>query len=325
MFPIDSKDLMRARDLLWNGDVVGMPTETVYGLAASIESEAGIRKIFSLKERPFFDPLIVHVSSLKEAQSLTSHWSPLADFIARVFWPGPLTLILPKADHVNPLITSGLPSVGIRYPAHPLTIELIRATGHPLAAPSANKFGRTSPSQASHVRAEFAGTDLFVLDGGVCDVGIESTVLRVVQDANEQRLEILRPGAITASLLQNALSKWEGKVEVSSLTSEASPGHLQHHYMPNIPLLILRNNSASIEQLGRLNLTKKSRGRELQLSDDAVQAARELYSEMREASAKGVDYLFVKKTPERLNEDWIAIWDRLTRAASLDLSGSVHE
>jgi L-threonylcarbamoyladenylate synthase len=173
MMPIDTSELLKARDRLVAGDVVAIPTETVYGLAASIDSEKGLRRIFSLKERPFFDPLIVHVASLKEASSLVRDWPPIADFIGRYFWPGPLTLVLPKAERVNSLITSGLDTVAVRYPSHPLTLDLIRLVGTPLAAPSANKFGKTSPSRALHVKSEFPGTDLLILDGGECEIGVE--------------------------------------------------------------------------------------------------------------------------------------------------------
>ncbi|HRO65991.1 MAG TPA: L-threonylcarbamoyladenylate synthase, partial [Pseudobdellovibrionaceae bacterium] len=141
-------DLEKAVDLLSKEGVVGMPTETVYGLAARIDRPEGIRRIFSTKERPFFDPLIVHVSSFNQAKTLTTRWSKAAAVLAETFWPGPLTLVLPKADQVNPLITSGLESVGLRMPKHPLALQLITRADCPLAAPSANKFGRTSLTAA---------------------------------------------------------------------------------------------------------------------------------------------------------------------------------
>ncbi len=181
-----------AIDILKNGGVVAMPTETVYGLAGDVEQETAIKKIFSTKERPFFDPLIVHISSIEQAKKLTTQWDETCEKLAESFWPGPLTLILPKSDLVNPLITSGLNSVGLRWPNHALAMELISNFNLGLAAPSANKFKKTSPTSKEHVEAEF-GNNVFVLDGGKCEVGIESTVAGVFKD----RIEIYRPGMIS--------------------------------------------------------------------------------------------------------------------------------
>ena len=142
------QELERAKAELEAGGVVALPTETVYGLAASIFSEEGIRRIFAIKERPFFDPLIVHVSDLEQIKQVISEWPPLADYLARAFWPGPLTMVLPKHPGVNPLITSGLDTVGVRMPAHPIARQLIEKCGFPLAAPSANKFGKTKIGRA---------------------------------------------------------------------------------------------------------------------------------------------------------------------------------
>lgn len=315
-FVIDSAELMNARDLLLKGDVVAMPTETVYGLAAGIESEAGLKKIFALKERPFFDPLIVHVASFEQARSVTSEFPPVADFLARWFWPGPLTLVLPKASHVNSLITSGLETVGVRYPAHPLALDLIRLTGQPLAAPSANRFGRTSPSSAAHVRAEFPESDLLIVDGGPCQVGLESTVISFAPG----EIRILRPGGVTEEDLQAALLRWNGDVKIVRAQSNESPGHVKHHYMPSVPVAIV-NARPTKELLAQIatDLKMKSvptQARELDLPDDAASAARRLYARMREVAETGADLLYVIETPERTGGLWSALWDRLTRAAS---------
>jgi L-threonylcarbamoyladenylate synthase len=326
MMPLDTTSLLNARDRLIGGDVVAIPTETVYGLAASIESESGLRRVFSLKERPFFDPLIVHVASFKEAATVVRDWPPLADFLARTFWPGPLTLVLPKSERVNPLITSGLDTVAVRMPAHPLTTDLIRLVGAPLAAPSANKFGRTSPSRAEHVRAEFPNDLLLILDGGACTIGVESTVIAFAKSADgNDEIRILRPGGVTEEMLREALQKWSGEVTIKRESSEASPGHLKHHYMPSIPLVITSGDEQLSEADRRriqmeLGLATLRAPLELKLSNDAALAARELYSEMRRLSEEGGDLLFVRKTTERSGGLWQAIWDRLGRAASLDLS-----
>ncbi len=310
-------DLDRAVLALRGNEVIGLPTETVYGLAASIESEEGLKKIFEIKERPFFDPLIVHVSTFKQAQNLTTNWSPLADYLARKFWPGPLTLILPKAKHVNPLITSGLDTVGIRMPAHDLALEIIKRLGHPVAAPSANKFTKTSPSRPEHVRDAFP--NVLTIDGGPCEVGVESTVIRV----SDELIEVLRPGAVTQEALSNELKKWGQPVQIVRSISQASPGHLEHHYMPDIPLVIL--TEAALKQSWLKEVEGKldksfSQPKKLNLSSEARLAARELYNEMRVTAESGADLIYVVKTETLAGGFWDAIWDRLTRAATLDLS-----
>lgn len=320
----DKFELSKARDLLKKGEVVAIPTETVYGLAASIDSVEGLEKVFALKERPFFDPLIVHVASFKQAKSLVDDWPPLADFLARTFWPGPLTLVLPKAAHVNPLITSGLETVAIRMPSHPLALELLELAG-PLAAPSANKFGRTSPTRAEHVESEFPDAELLILDGGECDVGVESTVAAVDASGDFDAIRVLRPGGVTEEMLSRALERWARKVEITRDSSQASPGQLKHHYMPKIPLVIVRSQEPeSLSAETRLKIQNQL-GRpakkpiELDLSDDARLAARELYSEMRRLAESGADCIFVRAR-ESTHGYWAAIWDRLSRAASLNLA-----
>jgi L-threonylcarbamoyladenylate synthase len=311
---LDSSDLIQAADKLRAGDVVAIPTETVYGLAASVDSDAGLKKIFATKERPFFDPLIVHVASFEQARSVTRDFPPLADFLARWFWPGPLTLVLPKAAHVNPVITSGLDTVAVRFPAHRLAQEIIRLTGSPLAAPSANKFGRTSPSTAEHVKQEFGG-ELTIIDGGPCDIGLESTVVSVTQN----EIRILRPGGITKEAIEAALIRWSQPVTVVRAESSESPGHLKHHYMPTIPLAIVESEPSSqtlaaiAKDLGR---AAPKQACELDLTTDAAQAARRLYSEMRRLSESGADFLYVVRSETRNGGLWAAVWDRLTRAAS---------
>jgi L-threonylcarbamoyladenylate synthase len=310
-------DLDRAVLALRSDEVIGIPTETVYGLAASIDSEKGLKRIFEIKERPFFDPLIVHVSSFKQAQMLTTNWSPLADYLARKFWPGPLTLILSKAKHVNPLITSGLDTVGIRMPAHDMALEVIKRLGHPVAAPSANKFTKTSPSRAEHVRESFP--EVLTLDGGACDIGVESTVIRV----SDELIEILRPGAVTHEALALELKKWGQPVQIIRSISQASPGHLEHHYMPSVPLIIVSESGSKKGWLKEVEtkLSKSfSQPQKLDLSPEARLAARELYNDMRVIGESGADLIYVIKTDASTGGFWDAIWDRLSRASSLDLS-----
>ncbi len=317
---LDSSELIKAADKLKSGDVVAIPTETVYGLAASIDSDDGLKKIFSTKERPFFDPLIVHVASFEQAKLVTREFPPLADFLARWFWPGPLTLVLPKAANVNPVITSGLDTVAVRFPAHPIAQEIIKLTGTPLAAPSANKFGRTSPSTAEHVRQEF-GDELIIIDGGACQVGLESTVASV----SASEIRILRPGDITKEDLESALERWSHPTLVTvtqatnSEQASESPGHLKHHYMPTIPLVIVSDlpTPKQLEAISKdLAVTLPQNAKELDLGEDAAQAARRLYSEMRSLSESGADLIYVVRSETRNGGLWAAVWDRLTRASS---------
>jgi L-threonylcarbamoyladenylate synthase len=323
MIRISNQDLETAENLLLNGDVVAIPTETVYGLAASISQENAIRKVFQLKKRPFFDPLIVHVANLKQAKELTSSWSPLTDFIARSFWPGALTLVLPKAASVSSLITSGLETVAVRYPDHDMALQIIKKVG-PLAAPSANKFGKTSPTQAHHVREEFKTEKIFVLDGGACDIGIESTVIEI--NANDSVISILRPGGVSHFDLVETLKKWSQPVEVKRSASQKSPGHLEHHYMPDLPFFLIFEGENIHDQLQIFAAKagpQMSRGFELKLSNEPAQAARELYSQLRVAKVGEFDFIYYTVSAEQFrNSDWDAILDRISRA-SLRMSDQI--
>ncbi len=311
-----------AVDALAKADVVAMPTETVYGLAARIDLPLALEKIFKVKKRPFFDPLIVHVESKKQAQMLTVDWNEVADFLADTFWPGPLTLVLPKNDKVNSLITSGLQSVGLRCPQHPIALELLKKVGVPLAAPSANLFGRTSPTTPQHVENEFPYENLFILDGGPCQVGIESTVLKIEKIENTCHLFILRKGLITQQMLEDKLSLKHFNYQfVEAFDKSASPGHLEHHYMPEIPLIFCAIPSESpqillerLKQKNQLQITYGEIG-VLKLPNDASLAARQLYSELRLLSKKNYDALVFYKQDWQNSEAWQAIIDRIYRAS----------
>ena len=306
--PIITSSLNATTERLLAGEVVGMPTETVYGLAARIHQKTALQKIFALKHRPFFDPLIVHVASLAEAANLSTGWSALHQRLAETFWPGPLTLVVPKSERIDPLITSGLSTVALRWPAHALAQQLIQVCG-PLAAPSANQFGRSSPTTAAHVAGEFPEDGIVILDGGPCDFGVESTVVSVRNTPSDTPvIEILRPGAVTAEDLQKVGDRFAATVVQAA--SAASPGHLRHHYMPSIPLIIVPPEWEASEATAK----------ELKLSADARLAARELYEKMRELSALGAGSIYVRRHARHCGGLWTAIWDRLQRAASADLS-----
>lgn len=330
--------IAKAVELLNKNDIVGMPTETVYGLAARIDSEVALKKIFSIKQRPFFDPLIVHVDSISQAKSCVDEWPMIADELAQKFWPGPLTLILPKSKRISDLITSGLSNVGVRSPNHPVALELIQKVGCPLAAPSANKFGKTSPTKAQHVKDEF-GSDVFVLEGDSSHYGIESTVLLIAKTKDSFDLTILRKGSLLQSeinqhLLSTSISfRW-----VDSVDKKSSPGQLKHHYMPNVPLVICRNPHRKLSEVSVMvdeklkelpdtvegvQIIKPKRKIQkiefLKLSDDPTQAARELYSQLRSVSQRDPDILCFIQLPHHQGELWESIFDRLYKAASLVL------
>lgn len=296
---------------LQNEDVVAMPTETVYGLAGSIYSETALRKIFSIKERPFFDPLIVHVASIEEAKDLVIKWPRSADILAHKFWPGPLTFVLEKAEKINDLITSGLPTVGIRMPAHPVAQELIKKFGTPLAAPSANKFKKTSPTTAEHVRDEF-GDRVYVLEGGPCSVGLESTILYIKEEGREVSIEVLRKGFVQFSEIKKILEE-EGFLirEANLRDSVLAPGNMKDHYMPKKPLVILTEGKSlsDIEHPFKFYI-------EMNLSDSPEIAARELYSKLRLSGQGNEDIILFKKKDWHSGEQWEAILDRLQKASS---------
>tara|TARA_R110002049_G_scaffold307477_1_gene508056 strand:+ start:425 stop:1324 length:900 start_codon:yes stop_codon:yes gene_type:complete len=298
---MSSTDLKKAISILDAGGVVGIPTETVYGLAARINLSDAIDKIFTTKQRPSFDPLIVHVASIKQAANSTSFWPMHAEVLANTFWPGPLTLVLPKAESISSKITSGLDSVGLRCPNHEVTLELIRHCG-PLAAPSANRFGKTSPTQKSHVDSEF-NNEVYTIDGGPCQIGIESTVAGIFDD----HIEIYRPGAITASMIKEVVD-----VEVVVKESPVSPGTLKHHYMPDVPMyLSLKDHPRELESLKYQTLV---------LNSDPAIAARELYQKMREAAAtNGVEAILLKRLSNQSGELWDGIWNRVSKAITQEL------
>jgi L-threonylcarbamoyladenylate synthase len=314
---LTSSEIDQAVELLRNGDVVGLPTETVYGLAGSIYSEQAIEKIFSIKERPFFDPLIVHISELSELETLAEVANvEILNSLSHAFWPGPLTIILPKKQIINPLITSGLEFVGIRIPKHPFTLEVIKRLGQPLAMPSANKFSKTSPTTAQHVKDSFSADNLFVLDGGESEVGLESTVIRLVSDGLETSLEILRPGFITSADFKELLPDLK---EIKIVNSNLAPGHVKHHYMPNKPLILIpasaEINSNLISEANKLLNSKFTNPCLLTLSKDPVLAARELYAKLRSLGESNADLIFINEPPSKIGI-WEAIWDRLSRAIS---------
>jgi L-threonylcarbamoyladenylate synthase len=324
-----------AVDALKKGDLVAIPTETVYGLAGSVEQAEALKKIFAFKERPLFDPLIVHVDGVAMAKRYTTEWSAAANALATQFWPGPLTLVLPKSERVHGLITSGLESVGLRVPKHSMTLEVISKVGHGLAAPSANKFGKTSPTRAEHVENEFTQDRILILDGGASQVGVESTVLKVEGKGNFH-ISILRSGDISREQIEACLLNAHLEFQWHQFEKKYSPGHMKHHYMPDIPLVIVSQDISETQILSlaqaqfrslpeeiegvRLKRPSILKGVEiLRLSADPKIAARELYNQLRVCAGSGKDLIAFPWPKDFDLETWEAVRDRLLKAASLDL------
>jgi len=289
-----------ALEVLRNGGLVAIPTETVYGLAADASNEAAVRSIFAAKGRPVDHPLIVHVATAEQLPDWADIVPRAAAVLADTCWPGPLTLLVPRAAHVLSVVTGGRDSVGVRVPAHPMTTELLTRFGGGLAAPSANRFGRVSPTMAAHVLADLGGDVDYILDGGACPVGVESTIV----DCTVTPAQILRPGAITAEQVSALL----GDLAEASGPSRAA-GMLAAHYAPHARVVLVENTAAAIAA----SFTDH-RSWVLDHADDLITYARSLYDDLRAADQRGVQTIIaVLPPPTGLGH---AIRDRLQKAAA---------
>ncbi|GAC1410616.1 MAG: L-threonylcarbamoyladenylate synthase [Candidatus Velthaea sp.] len=295
----------RAVQALRAGGVVALPTETVYGLAADIANEAAVRRIYAIKGRPADHPLIVHLAAAARIAPYVRDVPPAIGLLAQRFWPGPLTVILQKSDAVAPYVTGGQNTVAIRIVDHPLTQAILERFGGAVAAPSANRFGRISPTTAAHVLADL-GTDVdLIVDGGAARVGIESTIL----DLTGEVPAILRSGAIGPSELSDAL----GVAVVERTGGDVrAPGMLASHYAPAAPLVLLEPHAVAAEAR-RLAAAGRHVGI-LTLPRDAEGAARELYATLRALDAAGYDSILASLPPA--TEANAAVRDRLLRAAA---------
>lgn len=310
-------DVSMAADYLREGMVVAIPTETVYGLACNAFDEKAVAEVFRLKNRPFFDPLIVHVSGRDVVSLITSKIPDMAIKLMDAFWPGPLTLLLPKKPSVPDLVTSGLDTVAVRMPSHPLAVELLSKLDFPLAAPSANPFGYVSPTAAEHVLQHFSGSIPYVLDGGPCDVGVESTIVGFELDD----VVVYRLGGVSVE----SLTAVAGNVVVRSMSTNkpAAPGMLKSHYAPNVPLRIssvddfISNHDGATTAFISFKDTFLAPGVDvfiLSKTGDDMEAARNLFKVMREIDASGFTQIVAEKMPDfGLCK---AINDRLQRAAA---------
>ena len=307
----------QALELLQNGEIVALPTETVYGLAGRVDSDPALKKIFAAKRRPFYDPLIVHVLNLEQGQAY-AEVDPVSAVLAKNFWPGPLTLVLPKTDRVSPLINNGGSSVALRSPNHPLFLNLLSELNVPLAAPSANMFGKTSPTESSHVEDEFSGS-VPILDGGLCFKGIESTVIQVFPENN--KIHILRPGIIHAQEIQDFLDQHHLDLKVEARFSEAAPGHLKNHYQPSVPVVLVDSKmELDSEGMKKLQSISNEPWTILDVEDTPPLAARHLYAQFRRFSKEEKSLLIVVKKQWKQSSEWAGFYDRICKAASATLT-----
>ena len=322
-------EIEEAVEALRAGDLVVFPTETVYGLGANASNPAAVRKIFEVKGRPPDHPVIVHLDDPRYLHRWVSSVPPVAEQLSAKFWPGPLTLILPKADNVNDIVTGGQDSIGIRVPSHPIAQQLLNAFGGGIAAPSANRYGRLSPTKPEHVRDELGGGALLILDGGDSPIGLESTIVSCLN--NEARL--LRPGFITRSQLEQVV----GNLAIGGVTPRAS-GDRVLHYAPSTPLEIVPADdlevragelTARAEKAAVLAMRPPLQTQRYMTWINAGKRpdiyAHNLYNHLRTLDRAGCLRIFVQSPPQ--DERWAAILDRLQRASgmaddSLELSVS---
>jgi L-threonylcarbamoyladenylate synthase len=305
---IDKAEMARAAEILRRGGLVAFPTETVYGLGADATNRVAVRRIFEVKRRPATSPLIVHVDSEEMAREYAAQWPRAASELAERFWPGPLTLVLPKKAIIPDEVTAGLGTVGLRVPAHPVALDLIRTAGLAVAAPSANRFTQLSPTTAGHVRDSLGDAIDLILDGGSTPVGIESTVLSLVED----RPVLLRPGMISKQELEEIL----GDVAELGPTSGAhpSPGMHHRHYSPRTKLLLITPDERPVGGRGVVVSHRPNALDALLLPAAPKDYAAALYATLHELDGQGLDWIAVERVPE--SDAWAGIRDRLARAAA---------
>jgi L-threonylcarbamoyladenylate synthase len=324
------KAVKRAAELLRAGELVALPTETVYGLAANALDAVAVGRIFEAKGRPAHNPIIVHVASIEMARACVSNWPEEAEKLARAFWPGPLTMVLPRAEVIPDIVTAGGHTVGIRWPSHPFIQAVIRECGFPLAAPSANPSNEISPTNAEHVRKGLGTKIKLIVDGGQSQVGIESTVV----DVSVRPVRVLRPGMIQEEALLAVLPTEAGQLKGGGAGEKAetlkSPGQLKKHYSPKARLEILhwQNERDFLLQVGRRRIAMEkihviahtvipsagSFGRVSVIPHDAEAFARAIYAELHRCDEEGAELIIVEALPE--SSEWRAIADRLNRAAT---------
>lgn len=314
------KQIDIAANLIREGKVVAFPTDTVYGLGANGLDPAAVARIYEIKERPSFNPLILHIADIEWLKELILTSDARVYALAEKFWPGPLTILLPKSKLVPDIVTAGLPAVGIRMPNHKIALELIRRAGCPIAAPSANKFGKLSPTSALHVRKQLPNLD-YILDGGNTTVGIESTIISL----NEEGFEIIRPGSITVEEIRQivplaTIPTFQEKI--------IAPGMLKSHYSPSKPFYILGEampENLPVATAGLIAFTSREDSRYKKViqpsaNGDLKEYAIRMFAAIHELEDSDVDFIVAEPVPE--TGIGIAIMDRLRKAAYPYLSES---
>ncbi len=319
----DLQAIHRAAEIIKKGGIVAFPTETVYGLGADAFKALAVARIFEVKGRPYFDPLIVHVASPDDVAKLVKEIPSNAEKLTERFWPGPLTVVLLKGKNIPDIVTAGLPTVAVRMPNHPIALSVIKESGCPIAAPSANPFGYLSPTTAEHVREQLGDQVDLILDGGPCPVGVESTIVSFL----EGKSKLLRPGGVPLEEIESII----GRVEVSPTEDKPSaPGMLPRHYAPRTPI-VLDWNEKNIEfhknkNVGLLAFREKEKHLKfshvevLSKKGDMREAAANLFTAIRRLDALNLDLIVAEPIPEiGLGR---AIMDRLRRASGTPFSGS---
>ena len=304
-------DVASAAEALRAGRLVAFPTETVYGLGAVMDDRAALARVFTVKGRPATDPLILHVAAVEQLAELVTDLPPAAELLAERFWPGPLTLVLPRSAAVPDEVVAGGPSVAVRLPSHPVALALLRTVGRPVAAPSANRFGRISPTTAAHVMAELDGRIDVVVDGGPTTLGLESTVV----DLSGRVPRLLRPGGVTLEDLRGVLGTVEHveREVVDESDAAAAPGRFLRHYAPTTPLVLVQGGpDLQADLVAGLRNAGVAVGA-VELPEDADDAARRLYAQLRVADAGGAELLVVRA--HEAHGLGRAVNDRLFRAA----------
>lgn len=318
----DSAAIARAAAVLGAGGLVAFPTETVYGLGGNALDARAVERIFTAKGRPATNPLIVHAADVDAARRLTATWPETAELLAHAFWPGPLTLVLPKAECVPPVVTAGGPTVAVRVPAHPVALALLRACQLPLAAPSANRSTRLSPTCGAHVMTGLAGHIDLLLDAGPTSGGLESSVLDVTRTPSR----LLRPGLIAPTAIEAVIGPIQRSVQVSGSEPVKSPGMSERHYAPQTPLELIADDGAGyVRRLAGGGVCvgwlayhpcrmEDAAFKTIVLPDDPSGYGRGLYAALHELDAAGLDRIVVLLPPR--TDAWLAVHDRLRRAAT---------
>lgn len=313
----NKENIKRAAQAIRDGDIVAFPTETVYGLGADGLNPTAVSKIFEAKNRPSFNPLILHIASIEQLDEIVEATSETVQKISQAFWPGPLTIVLPKKKIVPEIVTAGNPTVAVRMPDHPDALELIKAVGGPIAAPSANTFGFLSPTTAKHVEKQLGRKVEIILDGGKCNIGVESTIVLV----NNDIIQILRPGGISIEMLNSVCDRVE--VKETDPNNPSAPGQLLHHYAPDIPVKFIEEVHAEEIKNKKLaglffieNKTdyKFEKIEILSKTGEIHEAAANLFHHLHSLESSEVDLILV----EAIREDGLgaAIMDRLRKATN---------